>query len=320
MSSRCYRIHGLLLDSEVPLAAAPADPTGHAAAAHDTEPPESLALRVRLGARTRVPNHAAPGHLLALDATDLHAVSISEDQGVRTLRFFEQCEFRHHPRRRLLTVHLDPQADARLPELLLTSNVLASLLDLEGHPVLHASAVSTPSGSFAFIGVSGAGKSTLAAALCSSGHPLVSDDALRCAPGSPSHCFTGSQRLRLRPGSEQLARLLQAQPETSLDHRLSVAPTPSPATRLPLTALFCPEPANELRTTPLRGALALQHVLQAARIPYWCDAALRARQLNQLAQLARSVPVQRLQLPLAACHTAQGRAQLYALLTASVRS
>lgn len=312
MSSQRYRIHGLLLDSEVPLAAS--YPGAHC--------DDAVMLSVRLAERALVPHRPAPGRLLALDDTDAQAVAISEQQGTRTLRFFGQCEFRHQPRRQLLTVHLDPSADTRLPELLLTSNVLASLLDLEGHAVLHASAVCSPAGVLAFIGVSGAGKSTLAAALCSRGHPLITDDALRCALGPPTRCFTGSQSLRLRPGSEQLAQLLQPKAETSLDDRLSVAApvatTFAPERSLPLTALFCPEPASEIRLTPLRGALALQHVLQAARIPYWRDADLRSRQLSQLAQLARSVPVHRLQLPLTACDTPQGRAQLADLLTASV--
>ena len=47
-----------------------------------------------------------------------------------------------------------------------------------GFEALHASAVSTPSGTLAFVGSSGSGKTTLAAELVARGYPLFCDDVL----------------------------------------------------------------------------------------------------------------------------------------------
>ncbi len=56
--------------------------------------------------------------------------------------------------------------------------VLPLVLQLRGHEVLHASAVSTASGLLVLCGVSGTGKSTFAYGLSRRGYPLWADDAV----------------------------------------------------------------------------------------------------------------------------------------------
>ena len=56
--------------------------------------------------------------------------------------------------------------------------VLPLVLQLRGHEVLHASAVSTPRGLVVLCGVSGTGKSTFAYGLSRRGFPLWADDAV----------------------------------------------------------------------------------------------------------------------------------------------
>ena len=56
--------------------------------------------------------------------------------------------------------------------------VLPLVLQLRGHEVLHASAVSTPNGLVVLCGVSGTGKSTFAYGLSKRGHAVWADDAI----------------------------------------------------------------------------------------------------------------------------------------------
>ena len=61
---------------------------------------------------------------------------------------------------------------------LIAGTVVAFLLSLTGHCVLHASAVEVEEGALAFAGASGQGKSTMAALFTSDGAPLIADDVL----------------------------------------------------------------------------------------------------------------------------------------------
>jgi hypothetical protein len=73
-------------------------------------------------------------------------------------------------------------ADATVPPHLIEDTylrgVLPLVLQLRGHEVLHASAVSTPNGLVVLCGVSGTGKSTFAYGLSKRGHAVWADDAV----------------------------------------------------------------------------------------------------------------------------------------------
>ena len=85
-------------------------------------------------------------------------------------------------------------------------NVLATVLELRGECILHASCVHVGGSTVAVVGDSGMGKSTVAALFCAEGAQLVSDDALRidCADGNPI-CYRGTGQIRLRPAAARYA-------------------------------------------------------------------------------------------------------------------
>lgn len=61
---------------------------------------------------------------------------------------------------------------------LLLDQVVPLVLSHRGRVVLHASAVTTPSGAVGFVGSAGQGKSTLSAGFSKEGYPVLADDAL----------------------------------------------------------------------------------------------------------------------------------------------
>jgi hypothetical protein len=79
-------------------------------------------------------------------------------------------------------------------------NVLPLVLQLRGHEVLHASAVSSESGLIVLCGVSGAGKSTFAYGLSQRGYPVWADDAVALdVDGDDAIALQIPFRLGLRP-------------------------------------------------------------------------------------------------------------------------
>jgi len=97
-----------------------------------------------------------------------------------------------------------PGVDEGLLRLIILGPVLAALLHLRGHLVLHASAVASPGGAMIFLGGSGWGKSTIAATLCSYGYPLVADDVLAVHQENGSHrVFPGIPRIKIWPETAQ---------------------------------------------------------------------------------------------------------------------
>ena len=101
------------------------------------------------------------------------------DDGGLLFRVFGLADLRISPARDMVEFALLDSADPGMASVLATGAVPSLLLDLEGMPVLHASAVRGPDGTtVAFLGRSGQGKSTLAALLCLEGGELLTDDVL----------------------------------------------------------------------------------------------------------------------------------------------
>jgi hypothetical protein len=67
----------------------------------------------------------------------------------------------------------------------LMGSLFAVLCHQRGLLPLHASAIATPQGAVAFLGVSGAGKSSIAAFLSQRGHRIVADDICLIDPAAP---------------------------------------------------------------------------------------------------------------------------------------
>ena len=192
-------------------------------------------------------------------------------------------------------------ADQSLIPLLVAGTLVSALLMLDGHMVLHASAVETEGHTVAFVGTSGSGKSTLATMACLAGARLVSDDVLRVGvTDEVAVCHRGAAHLRLRQGAVGLLDG-SSQPDTrTADGRRVFAPaTPDrPIVRLDAVVLplLCP-PEAAITRTRLSTKKALFALLGAPRVSNWADPATSAQHLATLLDLVERVPVYAVEIP-----------------------
>jgi hypothetical protein len=282
-----HRLHGLIVDSPVPLAAGPAPA--------DASPPD-IVISWRRG-RLR----AARGPVLArVDDVGRRTTLVSDGGSARLLL---------HD-----TLHADLHADGRvevtaashvgegLLALLLSGPVLAATTVWRGHPLLHASAVALPQGVVGFVGPSGAGKSTVARLLMGPGRSLFSDDALRLdsgASGAVAHRGTTSSRLRDHV-SDLDALSSGGVVAVSADGRWLVTDEVDAPDCAPLAALVVPllSPAyTEVRVRPAAPASALVALSSASALPGMAGPALRRAHFALAGAVASVVPVTLLELP-----------------------
>jgi hypothetical protein len=98
-----------------------------------------------------------------------------------------------------------PPLDAALAAIYFINTVMAFILRLRGHEVLHASAALIDGSAVAFIGPSGAGKSTIAACLARRGFPILSEDVTALVEaGEQFFVLPAHSRIRLWPDSASL--------------------------------------------------------------------------------------------------------------------
>src|SRR5262245_6036584 len=135
-------LHGLRVRSEIPLAERLAN-----GATPDVD--------VRWGLSLPIPTERPEGRLLAC-ANSLAVGTMVVDNGSGfTIRIPAECEFRFSRERHTIDVDMAPGFQKELAPILLTGNVLASLLNLQGACVLHASAVRNDGWTLGILGVSG---------------------------------------------------------------------------------------------------------------------------------------------------------------------
>lgn len=211
------------------------------------------------------------------------------------MRFRECGEFEISGDLTRVVMREDPVGRTELLPILLAGTVSALLLNLRGHVVLHASAVTIDDVAVAFVGQSGRGKSTMAALMCVDGADLITDDVLRVEPGPPATCIGGAPELRLREKAVSIAR---AQPTTAVrataDERLAFAPPVTDVRPRPLTAIVIPSPsrtAAQVEGEVIEPSRALFALLAFPRVHGWRDKAVLAREFATLSQLVNQVPV-----------------------------
>lgn len=291
-------LHGYRIESDITLHTAPA--------------PDGVAdhlpwLRLRRGNDRKVPWEAPEGDELAriedVERRVFYAVSRNE-QGV-TLRFYGACEFVADPGLREVVAHVDPGIDPGVVPVLVSGTLLAVRLMLDGHLVLHASAVDVGGRAVAFVGASGMGKSTMATLLCAAGLGLVSDDVLRVArpsDGAPPHVWPGASETRLRTSALELESHFQEATgsRTTADGRTAIGAPELRREPLPLAAVVVPLPSRSL-TDPevvrLEPMAALTSLIRFPRVLGWTDTATMAEQFDQLSYLVQIVPVYLARLP-----------------------
>ncbi len=284
---RTYALHGLHVRSELQL-----DAPVVSASRYDIE--------ILWGQRRAIPDAAPEGQLLSQYSPVSGGSWLTAGADGYVWRVQGACEFVTDRARKHVRVHLAPDSEPELAALL-TVTFLARMLVLDGHCVLHASAVELDGKAVALIGATGSGKTTIAALCCAVGARLITDDALRVELSARgARCYRGSCELRLRPQAARFAERFG--PETrrsTLDGRIAVRPEPADAVSFPLAAFVAPRCLHaqiELRVERLRGAAALLELMRYPRTLGWIDDAQSRRNLEVLSGLVAAVPVYRADL------------------------
>ncbi len=103
-----------------------------------------------------------------------------------------------------ITCHMLDHSREYLVEIFLLGDVISVWMELQGIPVLHASAVSAGGNAAAFISYSGGGKSSITGTLVKAGNPLLTDDILPVQYSNGSFiCHPGYPQIRLWPEEAQ---------------------------------------------------------------------------------------------------------------------
>lgn len=198
-------------------------------------------------------------------------------------------------------VRPDPAADPAFLPVLAAGTVMAFVLTLRGHTVLHASAVAVDGRALAFVGPSGIGKTTVAALLCLDGASLVTDDVLVVDTAEPITVAGGATELRLREAAAPLADLQRDAPRrVTADQRTALALTAAPPDPLPLGAIVVPSPSrtiSEIEIERLDPTTALSLLLASPRVHGWTVPDVLRRDFTRLGDLVECVGVHVARIP-----------------------
>lgn len=292
---RWYRRYGLNIRSAVPVFGPPL--AGQSGVSAD--------LQVDWGASVAVcPGSRPEGELMAVRARpDGQPFSTLVKSGYGyTLRLHGIADFIMDESVSRVLCQPCPGAPEGLAQVMLQSVVLAFVLSLRGHLVLHSAAVTSGGRVLAIAGPPGSGKTTLAALLCAGGASLYSDDLI-WLDGNGQAVGTGpSPELRLRPAAREVLSLFSPRPPSyeTCDGRTAFCPLgggPSgPAT---LSGVVLPLAAAEpcLSAHRLHGASTVRGLVSAARIAGWVDSAQQGRFFEGVVGLAGEVPIWQLRVP-----------------------
>lgn len=290
-----YLAHGYHVLSDVELPLPPAD----------VSDPTAPQLVLRRGAARPVPRHPETGEQLAfvMDRANGSYYAFTRSKTGVVLRFFGAVDIVADRTLTMLTTHSDPDFPDDITPVVAGGAVMAVRLVLDGHLVLHASAVSADCGAVAFVGASGMGKSTLAALMAAEGLPVLTDDVLRVDFNESRTCLVwpGASELRLRPAAQSMAGSHAAsEVRRTADGRIAVRQATVAPGPVPLACVVVPSPRRDLSRVDverLAPADALKLLTGFPRVAGWQEPVTLLRQFAQLGELARSVPVLVLRMP-----------------------
>ncbi len=211
-----------------------------------------------------------------------------------------------------ITCYPLPRVSSRILSNFLVGSVLPIWLELKGVTALHASAIVTDYGAVGFLSYSGNGKSSLAAALMSSGYPLLTDDilAVECR-GANIIANPGYPYMRLWPG--EAVRFLGHFEDLELVHPKiskrwipvglgglgSFCGLPQPLKCVYLLEKCAPnEVEGKVQIVPMSPRDATIELVRHSFEALVADAiGLSARRLDSLSRLAQQIPVRQIRYP-----------------------
>jgi hypothetical protein len=223
-----------------------------------------------------------------------------DDAGSVVARAHGICDFTIDPTASRVEAALDPTAAPGLASVIAGGTLLALVLELRGHLVLHASAVVDGPSAVAVVGASGMGKSTMASLCCAAGARLLADDVLRVeVAGGTALAHAGGAAVRLRPGAASLVERFETPTTRSADERILLVPPSSQGAVAPLRAIVVParREGGELRVTHVGGADALVLLSRFPRLLGVRDAEMLRAGFDRLAALVAVVPLVVAELP-----------------------
>jgi hypothetical protein len=278
-SRKWYRRYGLNVLSDVPFGSPLRPPAGG-------KPDLDITLRgcSELGGREMT------GRVLAerWAPSGRHVYTVVRRESGYLLRIHGQADFQISEDLSTVSCSEDPDAPRVTTALLLQATVLAFVMALRGHFVLHASAVAMADDVFALAGPSGSGKSTTAALMCAGGAALVADDLI-CVKEHRYVLGTGpGASLRLRQSAKSVLDLfpVRAPVSETIDGRLALELQCAPDEPVPLAGVLFPAPATGqsrcLRAERLHGIVAVTQLVASARVAGWRDEAQKKRFSTEL--------------------------------------
>lgn len=196
-----------------------------------------------------------------------------------------------------ILVAAEAQTPPEVVRLFLLGAAMGVLLHQRGLLVLHASAVAVDGRALVFVGDSGAGKSTIAAALQSSGHPVVADDVVALVadrPGAPL-VPPAFPQLKLWPDTvaalgHDTQQLPLVHPElTKRAYRSASASSTEP---LPLGAIYVLAPGDQPTVTALSPQDGFAALLRCSyAVGMLGPAASSPAHFQQCVHLAATTPI-----------------------------
>jgi hypothetical protein len=205
-----------------------------------------------------------------------------------------------------ILIEPNPGVEERTLRLPLLGTVLAVLLHMRRHFVLHASAVGIDGGCVIFMGNKGWGKSTMAATLYGRGHELLADDLVALdTDGERPLALSGFPHIKLYPEvaasslgwhPEQLTELADGYEKRGcrIVERFSERSQP-------LTGIFVLAEGPVPTLTRLSTSDAVLHLIKNTYVARFGKQMLSgpgaSRHLRQCAKLVNTVPVYRLEKP-----------------------